>query len=141
MKEQTIFELIHSMDQVTNNLIIQWNKMFKESLGISHILVLSHLKRSGKSRPSDIAGALGLTPPSLTHLSEKLVQKKLAVRLIDDDDRRIIYLAITDKGNSMINKAHKEGKALRRNLFEKLTEEERQHLLGIYEKLNSYIKE
>lgn len=66
------------MDQVTNYLIIQWNKMFNESLGISHILVLSHLKDNGKSRPSDIARTLGLTPPTLTHLSEKLVQKKVS---------------------------------------------------------------
>lgn len=40
MKEQTIFEIIHNMDKVTNNLIIQWNKMFNEDLGVSHILVL-----------------------------------------------------------------------------------------------------
>jgi DNA-binding MarR family transcriptional regulator len=140
MKEKTIFGLIHSMDQVTNHLIIQWNKMFKESLGISHILVLSHLKESGKSRPSDIARALGLTPPTLTHLSEKLVQKKLATRLVDEEDRRIIYLAITDIGIDMIEKAHEEGKTLRKNLFEKLTEEERQQLLFIYDKLNDSIR-
>lgn len=139
MKEQKIFELIHSMDQVTNNLIIQWNKIFKESLGISHILVLGHLKRNGKSRPSDIARALGITPPSLTHLSEKLVQKELTVRLVDENDRRIIYLAITDDGIDMVNKAHTEGKALRENLFEKLTDEEVQQLLIIYEKLNKFI--
>lgn len=139
MKEQTIFELIHSMDQVTNNLIIQWNKLFKESLGISHILVLSHLNKNGKSRPSDVARALELTPPSLTHLSEKLVQKELATRLVDEGDRRIVYLAITDKGTDMLNKAQEEGQTLRRNLFEKLTEEERQHLLSIYDKLNNFI--
>ncbi|PAE29224.1 MarR family transcriptional regulator [Paenibacillus sp. 7884-2] len=139
MKEQTIFELIHSMDQVTNNLIIQWNKQFKENLGISHILVLGHLKRNGKSRPSDIAKALGLTPPSLTHLSEKLVQRKLAIRLVDENDRRIIYLAITDDGIEMVKKAHDEGKALRGSLFDRLTEQEVQQLLVIYEKLNQFV--
>lgn len=140
MKEKNIFGLIHSMDQVTNYLIIQWNKMFNESLGISHILVLSHLKDNGKSRPSDIARTLGLTPPTLTHLSEKLVQKKLATRLADDDDRRIIYLAITDKGLDLVKKANEEGKTLRKNLFDKLTAEEQQQLLSIYRKLNDYIR-
>lgn len=139
MKEQTIFDLINTMDKVTNNLIIQWNKMFKENLGITHILLLSHLKENGKSRPSDIAKALGVTPPTLTHLSEKLVQKKLVIRLIDDDDRRINYLEITDEGIDMIKKAHEEGQTLRRNLFERLTDEERQQLLMIYKKLNNSI--
>ncbi|WP_328014927.1 MarR family transcriptional regulator [Metabacillus fastidiosus] len=127
------------MDQITNHLIIQWNKMFKENLGISHILVLGHLKENGKSRPSDIARALGVTPPTLTHLSEKLVQKKLATRLVDEDDRRIIYLEITEKGIDIVKEAHEEGKTIRKNLFEKLTDEERQQLLSIYEKLNNSI--
>ncbi|MEK3888832.1 MarR family winged helix-turn-helix transcriptional regulator [Bacillus sp. FSL K6-3431] len=136
MKEQTIFEIIHNMDKVTNNLIIQWNKIFYENLGVSHILVLGHLMENGKSRPSDIARALGLTPPTLTHLSEKLVQKKLAIRLEDKSDRRIIYLGITDKGVEMVKRANIEGQILRKNLFEKLTDEERQQLLKIYRKLN-----
>jgi len=137
MEEKTIFELIHTMDKVTNNLIIEWNKLFGENLGISHILILSHLRQYGKSRPSDIARALGLTPPTLTHLAEKLVKKKLAVRLNDSADRRIIYLGITEQGIDMVKKAQEKGSALRQNLFGKLSGEERQQLLKIYEKLNS----
>ncbi|RED41639.1 MarR family winged helix-turn-helix transcriptional regulator [Paenibacillus sp. VMFN-D1] len=139
MEEQTIFEIIHNMDKVTNNLIIQWGKLFNEDLGISHILVLAHLQHHGNSRPSDIAKALGLTPPTLTHLSEKLVQKQLAVRIVDEKDRRIIYLGITDKGLDIVHKANQDGQILRRNLFEKLTEEERQQLLKIYEKLTGFL--
>lgn len=136
MKEQTIFELIHFMDKVTDNLIIQWNKQFNEDLGISHVLVLTHLLENGKSRPSDIAKSLGLTPPTLTHLSEKLVKRNLAVRVLDESDRRIIYLDISDKGIAMVHKANKEGVALRENLFQKLTKQELEQLLKIYEKLN-----
>jgi len=137
MKERTIFEIIHNMDKVTNKLIIQWNKMFNEDLGVSHILVLGHLNVHGKSRPSDIAKVLGLTPPTLTHLAEKLVRKKLVERITDESDRRIIYLAITEKGEDMVTKANQEGATLRKNLFEKLTDEEREQLLRIYEKLNN----
>lgn len=136
MEEKTIFEIIHNMDKVTNNLIIKWNKMFNEDLGISHILVLSHLEKKGNSRPSDIAKALGLTPPTLTHLSEKLVHKGLAIRIVDETDRRIIYLGITEKGSEIVVKAHRDGEILRRNLFETLTEEERLQMLKIFEKLN-----
>lgn len=137
MKEQTIFELIHNMDTFTNQLIIQWNKSFNEELGISHILVLAHLKEKGKSRPSDVAKNLGLTPATLTHLSEKLVKKQLAVRVADVADRRINYLAITDSGLETIRRANKEGQVLRRALFEKLTEEEREQLVKIFQKFNT----
>nr|WP_207627675.1 MULTISPECIES: MarR family transcriptional regulator [Bacillaceae] len=123
------------MDKVNNRLIIEWNKMFNENIGISHVLVLSHLKNYGKSRPSDIAKALGIAPPSITHLSEKLIQKDLAVRVTDEVDKRILYLEIRDKGLKILTKAQEEGKMLRKQLFEKLSVEEQQQLLNIYTKL------
>ncbi|EKN66401.1 regulatory protein MarR [Neobacillus bataviensis LMG 21833] len=135
MENPSIFELIHMMDKVNNRLIIEWNKMFNENIGISHVLVLSHLKLHGKSRPSDIAKALGIAPPSITHLSEKLIQKELAVRVTDEIDKRILYLEIRDKGLNILTKAQEEGKILRKQLFEKLTAEQQQQLLNIYTKL------
>jgi len=137
MEEKTFFELIHDMDKFTNQLIVQWNINFNEDLGISHILVLSHLKQYGKSRPSDIAKVLGLTPPTLSYLSDKLVRRKLAIRTADESDRRIIFLDITDNGAVLLNRAIAEGQRLRRSLFEKLTEQERELLAGLYKKLSS----
>ena len=136
MKEETVFHIIHNMDKFTNGLIVQWNKTFNEELGISHILLLGHLSVHGKSRPSDIARVLGLTPPTVTHLSEKLVKRKLAVRLTDEEDRRSIYLGITEAGKDMLERANQEGLLLRKKLFEKLTIEEQQQMLHIYKKLN-----
>jgi len=137
MKEQTIFELIHDMDKFTNQLIVEWNKVFNEDLGVSHLLVLGHLKHNGKSRPSDIAKILGFTPPTLSYLSEKLVKKKYAVRLVDETDRRTVYLEITDSGAQILRRATVEGQRLRRELFEKLSEDDQEHLARIYKKMNS----
>lgn len=136
MQSQTIFEIIHNMDKVTNNLIIQWNKGFNKDLGVSHILILGHLKRNGKSRPSDIAKVLGLTPPTVTHLTEKLVKRQLVTRSADENDRRIIFLEITKTGETILEEANESGQLLRKKLFEKLTDEERQQMLHIYRKLN-----
>ncbi|MED4203912.1 MarR family winged helix-turn-helix transcriptional regulator [Neobacillus mesonae] len=135
MNNPSIFELIHAMDKVNNKLIIEWNKMFNENIGITHILVLAHLREHGKSRPSDIAKALGLAPPSITHLTEKLIKKELAVRVADESDKRVLYLEIMDKGRDLLTKAQKEGKRLRTQLLERLTEEEQLELLRIYTKL------
>ncbi|MER2029790.1 MAG: MarR family transcriptional regulator [Solibacillus sp.] len=136
VQEETIFEIIHNMDKMTNNLIIQWNKGFNKGLGVTHVLILGHLKVNGKSRPSDMAKALGLTPPTVTHLTEKLVKMQLITRSIDENDRRIIYLEITYAGEMILKEANESGQLLRKKIFEKLTDEERQQMLQIYKKLN-----
>ncbi|GHH99843.1 MarR family winged helix-turn-helix transcriptional regulator [Neobacillus kokaensis] len=135
MENPSIFELIHLMDKMNNRLIVEWNQMFNENIGITHILVLAHLRDHGKSRPSDIAKALGLAPPSITHLTEKLIKRELAVRVSDENDKRVLYLEIRDKGRDLLKKAQEEGKKLRTQLLERLTEEEQQQLIRIYTKL------
>jgi len=138
MKEekQTIFEILHNMDTFTNGLIVKWNKIFDEDLGVSHILALGYLHVNGKSRPSHIAKELGLTPPTVTNLTDKLVKRNLAVRLFDESDRRIVLLDITDEGRDILDRANEKGHNLRTELFLKLTEEERKQMLHIFQKLN-----
>lgn len=137
MFEDTIFSIIHNMDKFTNNLIVEWNKTFNEDLGVSHVLLLGHLSTHGESRPSTVAKELGLTPPTVTHLSEKLVKKELAIRSTHENDRRSVYLDITPKGLELLHRASLEGQLLRKKLFEKLTVEEQKQMLNIYEKLNA----
>lgn len=137
MEEQTIFEIIHSMDKVTNKLIVQWNKAFGEELGVSYILILGYLSTNGQSRPSDIAKQIGYTPPTVTHLTEKLVKKGLIIRVVSESDRRMTYLEITQEGLKILKKANETGKKLRKNLFENLTDEEKENFSIIYKKLSN----
>ncbi|MED1604514.1 MarR family transcriptional regulator [Cytobacillus kochii] len=136
MNDQTVFELIHAMEQVTNRMIIKWNQSFNEGLGISHILLLSHLKRDGKMKPIDLAESLGIAPSSISHLIQKLSKRYYIKRIPDLNDKRISYLEITDEGLEVLKKAAEDGHQLQKNTFAQLTNEEIKQLLTIYQKLN-----
>lgn len=137
MEKDTVFDIVHQMDIFTNNVMIKWNKKFNENLGVSHVLTLNYINNNQNARPSEIARELGLTPPTVTILVNKLVKKELVVRQLDDSDRRIITLVITDKGKETLVRASSVGHELRRELFTKLTEQEKEQLSIIYKKLNS----
>src|SRR5699024_442538 len=113
MQEQTIFEILHNMDTFTNSLIIKWNKIFKEKLSEYHEVTLGYVNTNGKQRPSQIDKKLGLTPPTFTHLTDKLVNLNLATRLPDQNDHCIILLDITDKGKEVLDRANQKGHELR----------------------------
>ena len=136
MNDQTVFELIHAMEQVTNRMIIKWNQSFNEGLGISHILLLSHLKHDGKMKPIDLAESLGIAPSSISHLIQKLSKRDYIKRIPDLNDKRISYLEITDEGLEVLKKAAEDGHQLQKNTFAQLTNEEIKQLLAIYQKLN-----
>lgn len=135
-EEQTIFNLLHIMDQVTNEMIIRFQQESKLSLGISHILVLLELHKKGEQRPSDLAATLGFTPASLTHLATKLITNEYIKLRQDDSDRRTKHWTITPRGFEILTDAQRYGKQVRTELFSHLSEDERQTLLKIYTKLN-----
>ncbi|WP_251646902.1 MarR family winged helix-turn-helix transcriptional regulator [Rummeliibacillus stabekisii] len=132
----SLFELLHEMDKVNGKMIIRWKKLFKVNIGISHILVLSYLKEHGPSRPSDIAKYLEFAPASLTHLSDKLIANHYCVRNASSKDRRITFLEITDEGLNVLKEATILGQDMKREYFKVLSDEDINHLLAIYTKLN-----
>lgn len=135
MSEQTIFDLLHSIEHVTHKMLVKWGQVREQDLGISHILVLHHLREKGESRPSHLAKTLNFTPASLTHLSTKLIDKNLISRRSDDFDRRISFWEITKEGIELVTQAHSDGQILWKELFTHITEEEQETLLVIYKKL------
>ena len=136
MPEKNIFELLHTIEKVTYQMVVQWQQRSDNDLGISHILVLQELLNEGESRPSDIAKKLNFTPASLTHLSTKLTKQGLIERRQAESDKRTKYLSITQKGTDVVNKAYNDGIEVRRALFSRISSEEQQALLEIYKKLD-----
>src|SRR5699024_9176091 len=117
MTNKNIFYLLHQMDTFTNQMTIRWNKIFNEDLGVSHILTLSFLQHNQSSRPSDVSKTLRLTPPTVTHLVNKLVRIVLVERQTNDNEPRINYLIKTKQGQDVLEKAIESGQGLRKEVF------------------------
>ncbi|MBN6188946.1 MarR family transcriptional regulator [Aneurinibacillus sp. BA2021] len=132
-----IFNLFHTMQIFTNHAAIRWTKAFNQDIGISPLLVLSKLKEHERLKPSELASKLGLTPGAITNIADKLIAKHYAVREHDADDRRVVYVTITDEGRKILDKAQEASHKIQLELFEAISKSEQQQLLHIYQKLIS----
>lgn len=141
MKETDIFRLIHAVEALTNEAIIQWTKSFKHNIGVSPILVLAELKQHGPQQQTVLAKKLGYTPGAMTNIANRLVKRNFAKRQYNESDRRHVYLCITDEGIELLDEARQKGEELRMNMFKVLTEEEVKQYLAIQEKLLKYMDE
>jgi DNA-binding MarR family transcriptional regulator len=52
---------------------------------------------------SDLAETFGVSVPSMSRAVDALVKKRLATRVEDPDDRRVRRVAITRRGNDLVN--------------------------------------
>lgn len=135
MEQTDIFKLIHTVELFTNEVIIQWMNSFEHNIGISPILVLTELKLKGNQKHTVLAKKLGYSPGAMTNIANRLIKLGLAERKYNENDRRNVFLSITDKGLQVQREAHEKGQELRIEMFKVLSEEEVLQYISINEKL------
>jgi DNA-binding MarR family transcriptional regulator len=56
-----------------------------------------------------LANALGVTPPNVTGIINRLVEQELVTREENHEDRRTFILQATEKGKALVNRLHERG--------------------------------
>lgn len=74
-------------------------------LTASQLLVLQYVGRTGKALPSTIAMAVDLKQATVTVLLNKLEEAGLVTRRRDTEDRRRVWVELTDAGHGVLDKS------------------------------------
>ncbi|WP_044478832.1 MarR family winged helix-turn-helix transcriptional regulator [Paenibacillus antibioticophila] len=72
------------------------------TLTMSQLAVLEHLEREGSLKPSELIPFLSITPAAVTMLLDRMERGELIHRERDEEDRRIVWVSITDKGKQEV---------------------------------------
>jgi DNA-binding MarR family transcriptional regulator len=94
---------------ISNDFVKVWSKLSKEihahmesqlapSLTEGQLNVLELLSTQERMKPSDFIDYLATTPAAITTLLDRMEKGELIVRERDEKDRRIVWVAMTDKG-------------------------------------------
>jgi DNA-binding MarR family transcriptional regulator len=126
-----IISLIFTMRQ-----LIQEQTVPKKGKGFS-FLQFNTLRYIKERRPlmKDLADYLMITPPSATSIIDTLTESGAVDRMRDPEDRRIVRIVITRKGEEQLKKfTNKMVEKMRKNL-KSLTQQEQQSLSDILSKI------
>ncbi|SRR6266568_1842559 len=109
-------------------------------LSILQLQTLSYLKQKNKAQMGEIAEHFHIELPSATSLLNKLVSLQLVERQQDEKDRRLVRIALTKAGSSLLKKAMDEKICNLDKMLSFLSDSEQQELLRLLEKLNDRIE-
>lgn len=76
------------------------------NLSLPQYVLLNQLHASGTISMTEASKRLRITKPAITHLVDKLEEKKLLKRLHHPKDRRILLLMIQPKGEKIVSWIH-----------------------------------
>ncbi|GIP26773.1 MarR family transcriptional regulator [Paenibacillus sp. J23TS9] len=133
-KSELLFEVSAMFRTLLKNLSQEWNKKSAKTycLTFPQFQVLYTLKLRGSLKVSELAEALALTSPAITNLTDKLIAAGYVQRERAEEDRRVVYTMITEKGYEIIAKIAEDQKEMIQVFFNMLSEEDIQHLRRIF---------
>lgn len=104
-------------------------------------LTMRYIKNFGPCTSSQLAEAFFVKKSAITAIITRLVDKGYVDRVHDREDRRVIYLSLTQAGYGVFAKSEEDiQKIVEKYLFQ-LDEDEIESFLKTYEKLARILKE
>lgn len=88
---------------------------------------------------NQLASELNLTSSRVTRICDNLVKKNLLIREIDDNDRRIFNLSLTEKGKKLTSDLIEGYRKIHEEILESIPEEYHQEMLHALELLNNAV--
>lgn len=75
----------------------------RASMSPNHYRTLIMLKHFGPDNMGSLAKKIAVSKQQMTPIIDRLAKDELIVRMPSEDDRRIINIALTDKGDALLN--------------------------------------
>jgi MarR family transcriptional regulator, organic hydroperoxide resistance regulator len=112
--------------QETNRLIGSFaaEPWIELSLTIAQLKSLFFIADKGKTNFKKLADALGVTPPNVTGIVDRLVEHGLVSRTENPEDRRIMLLQITAKGRNLLHTLQQNRASHMATILGKLSDED-----------------
>ena len=136
-----IVELSNYFRTIVAHLTKEWNKRMVDNLNFTQTKMLSLLDANGPMKASRLAEELCMTSGALTGIADKLIASDHIVRERDENDRRVVYVRITEKGRWALKEVRVRQKETLSLVFQNLSPEDEAHLRRIFKKVMSALEQ
>jgi DNA-binding MarR family transcriptional regulator len=117
----------------------QENALIKGVISLEQFLVMNYLYKKKASTMSDLSRYMSTTLSASTGMINRMVKIKLVTRLKDESDRRVVKIELTEKGRNMMEKIVCQRLRMIRNVFGRLSGDERKSYIDILEKMHNIL--
>lgn len=103
-------------------------------------IILVHSRQGNKITTSKISDLLGITKPAISQALKKLEQGGYIKRKVNNDDRRVVYVYLTKKGEQRLKQKDEHFKTHIDKALSKMEDEEVELFIKYAEKFIKYAK-
>ena len=110
---------------------MQMKELCKDKITLPQLLILDFLHKEGESKMSYLAHFMSVTTAAMTGIVDRMVGGGYIERIYEPQDRRIIKVRLTTRGNELIENINEQKRRLIIRIFGRISERDRQEYLRI----------
>lgn len=107
----------------------------KANVTTAQMIMLVSINDYGRCKVKTLAKERGISPPTATGLVDRLVKAGYVKRESDPEDRRVVMVSLTKKGEKIVQDFLSTVRARWKNILIHLTPKEQQQYLNILKKI------
>lgn len=139
VSEQSRRKQMEELDQLFNEVarffISQWLVEEEEVISPKQFILLRVLYDKGRSTVSDLAGEIRLSASATTIALNRLVKSGYINRIRDEQDRRVVWVALSEKAVPLMEQLIEKRRELFAKLLQNLTDDELEQFSRVLGKL------
>ena len=131
------FKVVIGIMRASNLLVDDLKKTLKNyPINATEFSVMEFLYSKGEKSIQEIRDRILLASGSATYVVDNLERKEYVRRIVNQNDRRVTYIKLTEAGKDLINDIFPTHKKNTKKIFNDLTNEELITLKEILKKIN-----
>ena len=131
------FKVVIGIMRASNLLVDDLKKTLKNyPINTTEFSVMEFLYSKGEKSIQEIRDRILLASGSATYVVDNLERKEYVRRIVNQNDRRVTYIKLTETGKDLINDIFPTHKKNTKEIFNDLTNEELITLKEILKKIN-----
>lgn len=107
----------------------------------AHRKILLMIESGGPQKMSAIARQISVTMSGATAVVDKMVQAGLVTRELSPSDRRVVLIAISEKGRALMSDCVARQEKCFESVLDRLSPDKQTELLESFERIHSLLKE
>ncbi|MFD1706157.1 MarR family winged helix-turn-helix transcriptional regulator [Siminovitchia sediminis] len=111
-----------------------------EELSLEQFQLIRLVYKNGPIRASELADMLFVHRSAITVRVDKLVKKGLLERQRDEEDRRNVFLNVSEKGKTYYETLEKKINEFVGSIIQDIPKEDMENFLNVFETIASYIE-
>lgn len=145
MTDHSIKELVDHYIHVSFSVNKIAEGMIKRQIGLDltndQHYTLRYINKVGSCTSSELAAVFDVKKSAITAIITRLWEKGFILRTRDENDRRVVYLTLTENGNELFLKTEERIQMLVESIITKFDQDELVQFLKTYDKLKEILLE